>query len=291
MLNSMTGYGRGSCKEQGIGISAEIKTVNHRYVDIFFRLPRELQYWEDEVRKKIAEKVSRGRVEVSVSLEEVPEEMYELKVDENLVQAYARSLEKVKDILSLQTPLTLDHVLRFSEVFSVKSNLVERDEAWRVMEKALKQALDNLLEQRRSEGSNLKKDLEERGRKLLKSVNSMKTLGGTVTEQYREKLRQRLTELLDAGWDENRILTECAIIAERSNVEEEITRLESHLKSFTDALNFQEPVGRKLDFILQEMLREVNTIGSKAGDYELSSLVVDVKAELEKMREQVQNIE
>ncbi len=291
LVYSMTGYGRGSSTEHGIGISVEIKTVNHRYMDVFFRLPRELQQWEDAVRKKVTEKLRRGRIEINAALDEVPEEMYQLNVNENMVRAYAHSLERVRDIVDIKDDLSLEHLLRFSEIFSVKSDYAGKKEIWEVLRKALEEALDNLVEQRQNEGLNLKEDLEERCGRMESLVSSMKDASGPVVEHYREKLQQRLSELVDAGWDENRILTECALIAERSNVEEEITRLESHLQSFKETLEMDEAVGRKLDFILQEMLREVNTTGSKAGNYDLSSLVVEAKAELEKMREQVQNIE
>ncbi len=291
MVYSMTGYGRGRCNRYGIEIMVEIKTVNHRYRDIFFRLPRDLHSWEEPLRKKVMEKIHRGRIDITATLEEVPQEAYDLKVNDSLVLAYARALEKVKSLLSLEAPLTLDHLLSYSELFSVQSSLAEKEEVWEVLEKALQEALQGLLLQREKEGEVLREELESRCARLQESVAKIKEASPRVVEHQRRRLRQRLSELLEGDWDESRVLTECALIAERSNTEEELTRARSHLQSFREALRFPEPVGRRLDFIIQELIREINTVGSKAGDYEIAGLVVEAKAELEKMREQVQNIE
>ncbi len=291
MTYSMTGYGRGRSHQDSLGIMVEIKTVNHRYMDIFFRLPRELQSWEEFIREKVNERISRGRVEVSMALEQVPRDAYQLQVDDNLVSAYSEALSRIKGLLALEEPLTLDHLLRFTDIVSVASNLGEKEETRRALEEGIDAALSDLINQRKKEGEKLKSDLWTRSERLAKCMESVQEKAPQVAEKYRERLQNKLQELLGDGWDESKIITECALLAERSNIEEELTRCHSHLDNFKELLEAEEGVGRKMDFILQEMLREVNTIGSKANHYGIANQVVEAKSELEKMREQVQNIE
>jgi len=291
LTSSMTGYGKGRYKGDGLSLTAEVKTVNHRYLDISFRLPRELQSWEDFIRNKIKEKVFRGRVEISLHLEEIPEEAYYLTVNHGLVHAYGEALEKIRSQLSLHSPLSLEHILHFSDIFTIVNNLGEKEETSKVIEKSLEEALENLVEQRRKEGKNLKEDLETRGNRMQSHLEEIRGISPQVSEQYRLRLEKKLGELLGDGWDENRVIAECALLAEKSDIDEELTRAGGHLQVLQETLNSKESAGRKLDFLLQELLREINTIGAKANHYGVASLVVEAKAELEKMREQVQNLE
>jgi len=291
LITSMTGFGRGYYKDHGIGVSVEIKSVNHRYIDIFFRLPRELHAWEDSIREIIKEYIHRGRVEVTLKIEDVPGEAYDLSVNLSLVQAYRDAMEEINSYLSLQDSISLDHFLKISDIFTVVNLLGEKAEMQEVIEKSVKEALNNLLTQRRKEGENLKKDLLEKCSRMQEHLKEIKKISPEIAEQHRIRLQKKLKDLLGDGWDENRIIAECALLAERSDIEEELIRAESHLQSFMEALETGEAVGRKLDFILQEMLREINTMGSKANHYGIASQVVEAKADLERTREQVQNIE
>lgn len=291
MVRSMTGYGRGHVYTGGLGLSLEIKTINHRHFDLFIRQPKEFLFWEEELRSRLKKVISRGRVEIGVFLEEVPDGSYVVKINQALAHAYYQALEKIRSSLPLEGKVDLPLLVKFPDLLVVENHLSGDKFLAECMGDALDQALHALLRQREREGSYLRQDLEERCLYIEKCVREMEERSGMVVEEYRLRLQQKLADLSGGAFEEGRILMECAIIADRSSIAEELTRLKSHLAAFSDAFGLAEPVGRKLDFILQEMFREANTIGSKANDYALSSLAVEIKATLEKMREQVQNIE
>lgn len=291
MVCSMTGYGDAYGSESGMGLSVELRTLNHRYLDIFFRLPREMHIWEDKFRTLIKKKISRGRIEVSIMVESVPDDVYEIKVNEPLLIAYHEAFRKMRDSLSLEEGIRLEDFIRLPDLLIVHNRLGEDERFASMAEDIMAEALEKLIAQREKEGENLKGDLLKRSLNLEKLIEDARKRVPMVLEQYQKNLNRKLKDLEGGCFEESRILTECAIFVERSDINEEIVRLESHLQALGETLKLHGPIGRKLDFILQEMFREINTIGSKSGDISLAGIVVEVKAELEKMREQVQNIE
>ena len=291
MIKSMTGYGRGSCTKDGFSFSAELRSVNHRYADFSIRLPRELYALEDRIRRLLQGEISRGRVEVSLILDEIPAGLRQVKVNYDLAEDYYNALQELTGRLGMQEEIRLKHLLQMPELFKPAGINLSEEEVWPVAGDALREALSNLLEQRRSEGSNLCRDLEERSRRLEQLVADGSNRAEEAKEECRQRMDQKFSELLTGQFEETRLLMEAAILVERMGVDEELVRLRSHIEAFRNNLKGDEPAGRKLDFIAQEMFREVNTIGSKAGDYRLTNLVVEMKAELEKIREQIQNLE
>ncbi|MFO7294805.1 MAG: YicC/YloC family endoribonuclease [Caldicoprobacter sp.] len=292
MIYSMTGFGRGKIEEQGREMSIEIKTLNHRFLDIYIKLPRTLSFLEEDIRSMIQQHVARGRVEVTVSYTCQQSDVVEVQVNRPLVEAYLACFNKLSQEYNLRNDLSISSLLTVPDVFVI--NEVEEDqEALRRMTKALmEQVLSQVKEMRRKEGENLKKDLLERIEKMESMLKCIEQRAPQVVEEYRQKLKNRLKDLLQGSeLDENRFNMEVMYFAERCNITEEIVRLFSHFKQFRDALESVEPIGRRLDFLVQEMNREVNTIGSKANDLTIINLVVDIKSEIEKIREQVQNIE
>ncbi len=291
MIRSMTGYGRGEAQHQGVGFIVEIRSVNHRYRDIFFRMPRELVALEEKMKQLIGEKVTRGRLEVIVTMKEIGERERIVEVDLELARGYYQALNSLKEKLELKEEIKLEQIAGYPDVLKV-----EREELlkfWPGLEKALIEALENLVSMRLSEGGNLAADIKERLKEMEELIKGTQERAPQVIEEYRRRLLDRLEELLpqDHEVDQNRILTECTIFAERSDINEEIIRLYSHLKAFREIIMSGGTVGRKMDFLIQELYREINTIGSKANDYEISRQVVELKSGLEKIREQVQNIE
>ncbi|MFU8794058.1 MAG: YicC/YloC family endoribonuclease [Dethiobacteria bacterium] len=291
MIKSMTGYGRGSSSRDGFAFSAEMRSVNHRYADISIRLPRELYSLEDRVRRLLLEHISRGRVEVNLAMDEVPAGLRQVKVNFDLAEDYYSSLKKLATRLDLPEEIKLEHILQMPELFKPAGITLTEDEVWPAAGDALQEALERLLEQRRIEGENLCRDLSERCGNLEKLIATAVVRAEEAKEDCRNRTEQKLSELLTGQFEETRLLMECAILVERMGVDEELVRLKSHIEAFQTNLSGSDPAGRKLDFIAQEMFREVNTIGSKAGDYRLTNIVVDMKAELEKIREQIQNLE
>jgi len=291
MINSMTGYGRGSSSKNGFTFSAEMRSVNHRYADFSLRLPRELYSLEERIRRKLQEAIKRGRVELTLGLDEVPVGVRQVKMNYDLAEGYHRTLQELCRNLQLTDEVKLEHLLQMPELFKTGGISVAEDEVWPAISAALQEALVQLLEQRRIEGENLGRDLLERCEHLESMVAEASKRAEEAQEEHRHRTEQKFQELLAGHFEENRLIMECALLVERMGVDEELVRLRSHIEAFRENLTGTAPAGRKLDFIAQEMFREVNTIGSKAGDYQLTNLVVDLKAELEKIREQIQNLE
>lgn len=294
MIRSMTGYGQTVRQSGGLRIQVDMKSVNHRYGEVVFRMPREWLPFEDRLRKLIGNRVRRGRVDVFIMAERTGESPAGVRIDWALAGAYHQAAAQLSERFSLEGSLALSDLLSLPGVVAAEDHLDAGDETVSALTEAVSEALDQLCAMRENEGASLKADLENRlslfGGLLEKAIN----LAPQAVEHQREKLRGRIQELLaDTGTplDENRFMMETAVMAERSNVDEELTRIRSHLGQLAEMLEEAEPVGRKLDFLIQELNREVNTIGSKTAYGELTGLVVEMKAELEKMREQVQNIE
>ncbi len=293
MIKSMTGFGRGESSDGVHSFSVEIKTVNHRYNDIIVKMPKYLLFLEEKVKKLIKEYLNRGRVEVYINLEYLADSNIEVNVNIPLALAYKRELENLINQLEIGDDISLTHLLTLPEVIKTERKDVDEDVVWGCLSQALEIALENVVNMRKKEGIELKKDIEIQLRKLESLIDKIEKRAPQVVMEYKEKLKERVSELMDedADLDEERLNFEVVLFADKSDINEEVVRFKSHIKQFYMSLEQDEAVGRKLDFLIQEMNREVNTIGSKANDLEIINDVMDIKAQLEKIREQVQNIE
>lgn len=288
----MTGYGQGKLISDDRKFTVEIRSVNHRYNDINVRLPRTLNYLEDKIRTFIKERVSRGKIDVFVSFETTSKDDFEVYLNENLLDAYLEQLNIIKNKSTVIDDISVSLLARFPEVIIVNKKEDDKDILWQLLEEALKEAFNDFLAMREKEGANLKEDLLAKLKVCENYLAKIKERSPNLAEEYKNKLEKRLQELLpDHSIDENRLAMEIAIFADHCSIDEEIVRLESHINQFRNILNHEEIVGRKLDFLVQEMNREVNTIGSKANDLQISQSVIELKSEIEKIREQIQNLE
>ena len=288
----MTGFGRGMAGLDGRETTVEIKTVNSRYLDIAFRMPRVLNLMEERIRKSIAAAISRGKVDVSISYHNRREDHAEVVVDVALAKSYQRSLEVLSEHTGLHNDLTLTALVSYPMVLATQEAREDEDSVWSVVNVALDQALVMLSDMRQREGERLKEDLTQKVQAIRIEVKQIQTHAPAMEQAARDRLMQKMKDYYEA--DEvlrQRVLTEAAILADKRAIDEEIVRLLSHLDEFLYNLQLRVPVGRKLDFIVQEMNREINTIGSKAGEKKVNALVINVKSEMEKIREQIQNIE
>lgn len=293
MLRSMTAYGR--C-EQTVGtkeISVEIKSVNNRFLDCTVRLPRNYSYLEERVKKELSSRgISRGKIEVNINISS--NEATLISVDSAYAKGYIDALHALRDEFGLSDDISVMTVARNQEIFKMKRPDVDEDAEWADLRSVLSCTIDGFISMRENEGNNLAKDISEKIALLRTYAKEVEKTSSSDIKGYRTKLEARLRQVLADNRvtaDENRILTECAIFADKVAVDEELVRLESHFGTFLEYLNSKEPVGRKMDFLLQEMNRETNTIGSKCSDTEIARTVVEMKSELEKIREQIQNIE
>lgn len=289
----MTGYGRSRQNMDGFEITIEAKSVNHRYLEVNFRLPREYQYLEEKLRSMVQSHFSRGKIELSVSIsldETLPKPV---KVDIGLAEGYIKGLRKANETLGLPDDLTLSRLLSFREIFSMEEESTLSDaHFWQAVKLVTSVALEELASMRETEGASMCEDVHGRLKVLKSLLGGVEEILPQLQENYINRLKARLHDMVELkNVDESRILTECALFADRSDIHEEVARLKSHITQMEDLLDGDEPIGRKLDFIAQEMNREVNTIGSKIQEVTVSRLVVEMKSEVEKIREQVQNIE
>jgi len=290
----MTGYGRGECAQDGFKVAVEIASVNRKQGEVSLTLPRELESLENRIRDTIHERIARGRLTVKVSLHAADGAWARrVRLNVALAKAYAKDLNKLAKELKLSGPLSLDLVARAPGVFQTDEAVEDAEQLWPLVEKAVGQALAGLVRMREREGAHLAKDLRARMTGVRASVARVKERAPEVLRRYQQQLRERVR---DAGLplpaeDDERLLKEIVYYTDRTDISEELTRLESHFQQFEDCVKSKEPVGRTLDFLAQEMNREVNTVGSKANDAVISREVVQLKAELEKFREQVQNLE
>ncbi len=295
MSHSMTGYGSAARVFGGYMIQFEIKSVNHRYAEIVLRLPREWACYEDSLRRRIQRDVKRGRVDVYIGKERDDESSLPFVLNSGRVEAYLRAAEELHAKYGLEASFSAKDLLSLPDVLIPPDPLGEGDftgEGWEdVLHDGLEEALGGLLDMRGKEGLHLAADLEQRLARLEELHAELRTYAPQVVSDYRTKLKGRLTELVEGAFDEQRFAMEIAVFADRSNIDEELTRLGSHFVQCRTLLRSTEPVGRKLDFLIQEMNRETNTIGSKANHLALVNRVVEMKAELEKIREQAANLE
>lgn len=294
MIRSMTGFGQADRTAGGFRIRVEVKSVNHRYAEISVKMPREWMSAEDAVRKQVSREVKRGRVDVFIIVEREALSGRKVELDWELAGSYMEAAGLLKQRLGLQDELTLRDVLQLPDVLRVTEGTEQEaaGQATELLLASVEEAVTGLLAMRAAEGSHLREDLDRRLGILAEHHAAAKSVAPRVAAEYRHKLASRLQELLgQTPMDENRLAMELAVFADRCSIDEELIRLDSHFSQFAQLLHSDEPAGRKLDFLIQEMNREINTIGSKANQAELSALVVEMKAELEKIREQVQNIE
>jgi uncharacterized protein (TIGR00255 family) len=296
MIKSMTAYGRGEVETATQKWVVELKSVNHRFLDLSLNLPRRLWALEDRFRKLIKARLSRGRVDMQLSWESLADKSQTLKLDKAAVASVREVLEDIRQIGSTPESLRLEHFLHFSDLIVAKEQAnqdLEMEETWETVSQAVNEALDLLEEMRITEGAALAADLAANLEDIRREVGRVEVQAPRLPQLWRERVVTRLAELFPEGApvDETRLAQEIALMAERRDVAEELARLESHLTQFQQTLAGAGPVGRKQEFLLQEMLREANTIGSKAGDLAISQAVLEIKGGLERLREQVQNIE
>ena len=292
MLNSMTGYGRFEQIDEKRKIVIDIRSVNHRYSDVTVKLPRAYGYLEDKIREYVLANISRGKVDVFIYIENYTSDDKEIILDETLCRNYFSLLEQIKETCNIKQDIAVSDMTRFSDMFITKQQEEDKEQVWQMFLECLKPALDDFLSARRREGERLLNDLKEKGEKIRELTLKVEELAPKVVTEYAKKLSERMKELLgDFKADEARLLTEVGIMADRVCINEEIVRLKSHFVELDDILSQNEPVGRKLDFLVQEINRETNTIGSKANDKDITKIVVEMKSEIEKLREQIQNVE
>ena len=298
MPKSMTGYGRAQRLADGRDVLVEIRAVNHRYYEFSARLPRTCMYLEEKLKSFLNGKIARGKVEVSVTITRPDGKDAQIAVNRSVAEGYVNALRMLNEEMGengglwLNDDITLSSLLRLPDVFTVTKEQDDENAVWAVVSDAAGEALESFLSMRKAEGERLAADLLGKLAGLEAMLEKIEAIEPGVAESYRQKLLAKLTELLgDTNIDEQRILTETAIFAEKTAIDEETVRLHSHIAQFRTLIAADEAVGRKLDFLVQEMNREVNTIGSKAQDLSITRLVVDMKSEIEKIREQIQNIE
>lgn len=291
-MRSMTGYGRGECAKDGFKFTVELNSINRKQSDIAVNLPKELIELEPRIRDEINAELSRGRINAVVAYHRGGAATDRVELDETLALAYVRAIQKLQKKTKLNGPVTLETVLRAPGVLKLAETAVDADAVWPGVEVALKKALSRLVKMREREGRHLTDDLSARLGLLAAGVARIRESAPETLKRYRDQLQARVREAgLQLPVDDERLLKEVVLFADRCDITEEVTRLESHFQQFRDCLKSGEPIGRTLDFLSQEMNRELNTIGSKANAVEISQEVVRLKAELEKIREQVQNIE
>ncbi|MDE7098753.1 MAG: YicC family protein [Ruminococcus sp.] len=292
MLKSMTGYGRTQKILNGRDILVEIRSVNHRYYEYSSRIPRTYNYIDEKLKVLLKQKISRGKVDVNVSINNIEGRDTAIAINKGVAEGYVNALRSVSAELNLKDDITLSKLIKLPDIFNVQKAPDDEEQVWNDVAEVATEAIEKFVEMREKEGVKLYNDVLEKTSLILEMVGKVEELSPITTENYRNRLYQKLNEILNGkDFDQQRIITEAAVFAEKIAVDEETVRLRSHISQLVDLLESGDAIGRKLDFIVQEMNREVNTIGSKAQDLNITKLVVDMKAELEKIREQIQNIE
>lgn len=293
MLKSMTGYGKGETKRDGYHITSELKTVNHRYSNIYIHIPGYLSALESTLHKLVKDRIDRGRVDLYLNIEEdITESRHEPQINVELARRYYTELKALQESIGMDQEVSIDTLVHLPEVLKVKEAEEDEELLHGLIIETVMKALESLLQMRTHEGEELQRDLVQRLDVIEREVGEITMREPRVIEEFRTRMRERLKDLMeDKVVDETRLAMEIAILAERSSINEELVRLRSHLGQFRMNMVKDEPVGRKLDFIAQEMYREANTIGSKAIDAEIVNCVVTIKSEVDKIREQIQNVE
>lgn len=292
MIKSMTGFGRAQKEIDGYVITVELKSVNHRYFEFSSRVPRQYGFLDDKLKSYVNSKVSRGKVECYVSIEALNTDTAEVVVNHTLASAYVKALKELECEYELKQDFGASTISRFPDVFVVRKADEDEDKLWEIVKTVCDEAIEKFVSMRETEGAKMKEDIFSRGQFILEQVSFIEERSPQTVKEYNDKLIERVHELIgDVSLDEQRIIQEVAIYADKVAVAEETVRLRSHIEQLNTFINSSEPVGRKMDFLVQEINRETNTIGSKANDVDIARKVVDIKAEIEKIREQIQNIE
>lgn len=292
MVRSMTGFGRAKYSENGLNITVEFKSVNHRYFEFTSRLPKGYMFLDEKLKSFCQQRISRGKLEAAVIIEDNSEGTTAVEVNAAYADAYLAALNDMSRRYHIKNDVKLSSLVSNPELFTVKRQTLPEEAVTAAVLKTAEDAMENFISMREAEGERLKNDVKSRTDFILEKVSFIEERSPETVKAYREKLEQKIKELIgDVQVDEQRLLTETAIFADKVAVAEETVRLKSHIKQFCSLIEADEPIGRKLDFIVQEMNREANTIGSKAQDIEIAHTVVDIKSEIEKIREQIQNIE
>lgn len=294
MIYSMTGFGRGEFSNEAFDVTLEIKSVNNRYCDIIIKMPKKLNVFEDRMKNKIKARLSRGRIDVYVNLEEKAYDNYEVSANFEVLDKYVKVYKEIQSRYGIKDDLNLSMLTRVQE--GIEVSYLERGEEdyWLAIEPAIDQAIDRIVAMRALEGEQLRSDILSKVANIKNTLSSIEEHTPRIVENYRAKTRERISDLLldmKAEIDEMRLANEIAIYADKTNINEEIVRIYSHLEQIDTILTSTEPVGRKLDFLVQELNREINTIGSKSPDIDISNLVIELKSDIEQIREQIQNIE
>lgn len=292
MIKSMTGFGRCEIMENDRKFTVELKSVNHRYLDVNIKMPKKFGFFESSIRALLKEYIQRGKVDVFVSYEDYTEENFALKYNEDVAASYLKYLNQMAETFGLEKDIRVSTLSRYPEVFTMEEQNIDEKELWTILEKALRGACSQFVDSRIAEGERLAADLKEKLNTMLSYVDFIEERSPVILSEYKKRLTEKISELLeDRQIDESRILTEVTIFADKICVDEETVRLRSHVESTRSALEEGGSIGRKLDFIAQEMNREANTILSKTTDLEISDVGINLKTDIEKVREQIQNIE
>lgn len=292
MIKSMTGFGRSEIVEGDRKITVEMKSVNHRYLDVNIKMPKKLNFFEAAIRNELKRYIQRGKVDVFITYEDYTESNLCVKYNKELAAEYMKYLEQMAEEFSLDNDVRVSALSRYPEVLSMEEQTIDEEELWQMLERAISQAADGFVATRVKEGENLREDLIGKLDGMLAHVEYITERSPEIISQYRQKLEEKVKELLgDVQVDESRLLMEVTIFADKVCVDEELVRLRSHIETTKESLIQGGGIGRKLDFIAQEMNREANTILSKANDLEISNRAIELKTEIEKVREQIQNIE
>lgn len=292
MIKSMTGYGKSEQTIDSLNVTVEIKSVNHRYFEFSARVPREYGFLEEKLKKYCNSLITRGKVECYVSVEDLEEREMEVNVNKTLAAGYVKALKELSERFGLKDDISAVTLSRYPDVITLHKASEDEERIWNAVKTVAETAVSKFIEMRETEGSKLRGDILSRADYIIECVEFVEGRSPETVREYNEKLKQRMKELLgDAAVDEQRLLNEAAIYADKIAVDEETVRLRSHISQLREFMNSNEAIGRKLDFLVQEINREANTIGSKAQDVDIAKKVIAIKAEVEKIREQVQNIE
>lgn len=292
MIKSMTGYGKSEQTIDSLNVTVEIKSVNHRYFEFSARVPREYGFLEEKLKKYCNSLITRGKVECYVSVEDLEEREMEVNVNKTLAAGYVKALKELSERFGLKDDISVVTLSRYPDVITLHKASEDEERIWNAVKTVAETAVSKFIEMRETEGSKLRGDILSRADYIIECVVFIEGRSPETVREYNEKLKQRMKELLgDASVDEQRLLNEAAIYADKIAVDEETVRLRSHISQLREFMNSNEAIGRKLDFLVQEINREANTIGSKAQDVDIAKKVIAIKAEVEKIREQVQNIE
>ena len=292
MALSMTGYGRGVFSNEDYSVTIDLKSINHRYLELYFKIPKSYSFLEDKLRREISGKISRGKVEISLTIEQLSPINDQVELDHSFLRSYLKVIRELKENYGIEGEVDLKTIITLPELLDYHQPDVDQEKLFEKVRQALDMALQALIESRKIEGQGLCRDIHDKLSTLEVYRQELLVQAPKVVAAYQERLSKRITELTEGiEVDQGRLAAEVAIFADKSDVTEELVRIESHLKQFNQILETTEPIGRRMDFLIQELNREINTVGSKASDITIAQLVINFKAELEKIREQIQNIE